>query len=94
MNVPNYNTIIVINSFHLQSLEEQFPREEGYKISRCKDFRFKETISTESQQASIKLTVPSQHDQCIIALEPANGKVCRCLYIVILTEVQCDLTDL
>ena len=70
----------MINTFHLQSLEEQFPHEEGYKISRCNDFKFKETISTESQQASIKLTVPSQHDRCIIALEPANGKVGRWLH--------------
>ena len=62
---------------HAQSLEEQFPCEEGYKISRCNEFKFKESVSTEPQSTSITLTVPSQHNQCIIALEPANGKVGR-----------------
>ena len=59
-----------------QSLEEQFPCEEGYKISRCDEFKFKESNTT---PPSIKLTIPTDHDQCVIALEPANAKVCTCI---------------
>ena len=62
-----------IEFFGSQSLEEQFPRDEGYKISRYSEFKFKESDTT---QSSIKLTIPTEHDQCVIALEPANGKVC------------------
>ena len=57
-----------------QCLEEQFPYEEGYKISRCDEFKFKESDTT---QPSIKLTIPTEPSHCVIALEPANAKVCN-----------------
>ena len=52
----------------LQSLEEQFPREH-FQVSRYDGFKFKN--GTESLQ----LIVPVEYDQCIVALEPKNGKV-------------------
>lgn len=58
--------------FASQSLEEQFPPDEGYKISRYNEFKFK----SDAAQPSIKLSIPTKYDQCVIALEPANARVC------------------
>ena len=56
----------------MQALEEQFPKEEGYNISRYGDFRF-QAGNTEEQY--IKVVPPHEHDQCVIALDPNTAEV-------------------
>ena len=57
----------------LQSLEEQFPSEEGYRICRYDDFKFRKT--NESDEPYIKVVAPSEHDQCVIGMEPMTAEV-------------------
>ena len=58
---------------HMQSLGEQFPPKD-YKKSRFVTFKFKD--GTEPLQ----LIVPAEHNECVIALDPAKGKVPVDLY--------------
>lgn len=58
----------------MQSLEEQFPRER-YKISHDA-FKFKDGME------ALQLIVPTEHDQCVIALKPTNGKVIENVYCI------------
>ena len=51
-----------------QALKEQYPHE---KISYA-NFKFKEAETTELY---IKVVPPSQHDHCIIAMDPSTAKV-------------------
>ena len=53
-------------------MEEQFPREEGYRITRYDTFKFSREESTD---VCIKI-VPCECDQYTIALEPVSAKVC------------------
>ena len=56
----------------IQSLEEQFPGEEGYRICRYDDFKFKDN---ESNEPHIKVVAPSEHNQCVIGMEPMTAEV-------------------
>ena len=53
---------------HMQSIEEQFPLRD-YRISRVVTFKFKDGTKP------LQLSVPDQHSECVIAMDPANGKV-------------------
>ena len=56
----------------MQSLEEQFPREEGYRMSRHDSFKFK---PTNDPVPFIQVTVPAKNDQCLVGFEPLHAKV-------------------
>ena len=62
---------LLLTYCHAQSLEEQFPHEEGYRISAYNDFKF----TNNNTERTIEVVVLGKHNHCIIALEPANGKV-------------------
>ena len=55
----------------LQALDEQFPREEGYRITRYDPFKFN---TEEPTEIYIEID-PHECDQYIIALEPIPAKV-------------------
>ena len=63
-----------------QSLEEQFPREDGFQLSRYDTFKF-----NEETDPHIKMVVPSKHDQteCTIGIEPSTAMVMlTCIYTI------------
>ena len=60
--------MMIANAFE-QSLEEQFPRELGYRISRYDSFKFKDT------DAFIQIIAPAEYDQYLVAFEPTHAKV-------------------
>ena len=53
----------------IQSLEEQFPSETYKHMHYNALFKFKD------DKEPLQLVIVPQHDQCVIAMEPANGKV-------------------
>ena len=53
----------------LQALKEQFPVEEGFKITHFECFKFKGT------ELHIKVVPCCEQDHCVIALEPTVAKV-------------------
>ena len=55
----------------LQSLKEQFPCKDGYRIAHCKDFNFKE----DDAEPYIRVIVQPQHTQCEIGMEPMDAMV-------------------
>ena len=52
-------------------MEEQFPREYGYRISRFDEFQFARV----DEDPCIKLLIPEEHDLYCIAVEPRNAEV-------------------
>ena len=56
---------------YLQALEEQFPEEDGYKITRYDAF----TFNIEQPEVCITIVPCDESDQYTIALEPLSAKV-------------------
>lgn len=57
----------------LQSLKEQFPPEEGYKIDDRKEFKFKDRPEPDAEPY-IRINIsPKCHE--VIAMEPMNSEV-------------------
>ena len=54
-------------------MEEQFPCEERYQISRYESFKFKPT--TDPDHEPYIQIIPAKNDQCIVGFEPLNAKV-------------------
>ena len=54
----------------MQSLEKQFPREEGYRTT-YRDFKFNQ----ETTELCIQLEIPSENDNCVLGLDPISAKV-------------------
>lgn len=53
-------------------MEEQFPQETGYEITRYHDFKFKE----DEREPYLKVVVPSrQNEHYVIAMEPSAAMV-------------------
>ena len=63
---------MLIIFFKIQSLEEQFPTEEGYRICRYDDFKFQ---ANECNAPHIKVVAPSEHNQCVVGMEPMTAEV-------------------
>ena len=57
----------------LQSLEEQFPSEEGYKIDDRKEFKFKDSAEPDTEPY-LRINISPEHHE-VIALEPMNSEV-------------------
>lgn len=54
-----------------QALKEQFPRNEGY-TSHYYAFKFNEN---DASRLCIKVIVPEEQHQCVIALDPSTAEV-------------------
>ena len=61
-----------------KSLEEQFPLEEGYQVSRCSSFKFKPDLGNH-----LNLKAHAEHNQCAIAMDPIPAKVYTNPYLLI-----------
>lgn len=60
-------------NYLLQSLKEQFPSEEGYKIDDRKEFKFKDSSEPDAEPY-IRINIsPKYHE--VIAMEPMNSEV-------------------
>ena len=62
----------LLNLF-LQSLKQQFPSEEGYKIDDRKEFKFKDSAESDAEPY-LRINISPKHHE-VIALEPMNSEV-------------------
>ena len=61
-----------------KSLEEQFPLEEGYQVSRCSSFKFNPDLGSH-----LNLKAHAEHSQCVITMDPIPAKVYTNSYLLI-----------
>ena len=55
-------------------MEEQFPHENGFQITRCKDFKFKE-LQDDIEPFIRVIVVRPEHKECVIGMEPTAAEV-------------------
>ena len=71
-------------------MKEQFPHEEGYRISHYDNFKFKH-----DPKPYIQVAVPAKNDQCLVGFEPLHAKVLKLVlvFILVLIFLQITLSD-
>ena len=77
-------------------MEEQFPREKDYQMSRHDSFKFKPT--TDPDPEPYIQIISAKNDQCIVGFEPLNAKVLISIIVathpLILMNLQIAASDI